>query len=188
MQVAEVKMNAWDAREAFALYRKHVGPKSSAEDKLIMESYRQLSRYKRVLDIVETMRLAGLDANWRPKLAICRADQRRVIFEWTWARYMNFSWRGGRSPNSVGVELPSAPLVGWDTLQRMRATAIVPLIPPHIRPKTNLHHYRILWEANWDAPPVDPILLRPIGGNLYVICAQWDLTPLERAVLNGRGR
>lgn len=35
-------------------------------------------------------------------------------------------------------------------------------------------------------PPTDPFLLRHLGGTLYVVLAQWDLTPLEKAVLAGR--
>ena len=49
-----------------------------------------------------------------------------------------------------------------------------------------LDRYFILWEADWQRrAPVDPALLRPVGGDLYVVVATWDLTDLERAVLNG---
>lgn len=42
-------------------------------------------------------------------------------------------------------------------------------------------------EAQWrPVPPVDPFLLKHLGGTLYVVLAQWDLTPLEQAVLAGR--
>lgn len=33
--------------------------------------------------------------------------------------------------------------------------------------------------------PVDPALLKHIGGDLYAVVATWDLTDLERAVLDG---
>lgn len=67
--------------------------------------------------------------------------------------------------------------------------AIVPNIPPRLRPKRGLHLYTILWEAEWaidPVPPVDPALLRHLRGDLYVLCGTWDLTDLERAVLAGR--
>jgi hypothetical protein len=32
---------------------------------------------------------------------------------------------------------------------------------------------------------VDPILLRPIGGDLYAVVAQWDLTEIERTIIAG---
>ena len=33
---------------------------------------------------------------------------------------------------------------------------------------------------------VDPILLRHIAGHMYAVLAQWDLTPLERSVIEKR--
>lgn len=48
----------------------------------------------------------------------------------------------------------------------------------------------ILWEEdNWEPVPPprprDPALLEPIGGNLYLVKAVWDLTPLEAPLLGG---
>jgi hypothetical protein len=62
----------------------------------------------------------------------------------------------------------------------------VPLIPPRLRPAGDLSNYHILWEANWQAPPTDPLLLRHLSGPLYAVLACWDLTPIERAVM-GQG-
>ena len=70
-----------------------------------------------------------------------------------------------------------------------RVRAIVPNIPPALRPKRGLRLYTILWEAEWSADPTaptDPALLRRLGGDLYILLATWDLTELERAVLGGR--
>jgi hypothetical protein len=72
--------------------------------------------------------------------------------------------------------------VSW----RPTAEAIVPTIPPDLRPPHALRGYHILWEAAWTpTPPSDPVLLKSLGGPLYAVLAQWDLTPLERAVLRG---
>jgi hypothetical protein len=39
----------------------------------------------------------------------------------------------------------------------------------------------------WDnTAPVDPMLLKKINDNFYVVVAQWDLTELERSVLGQR--
>lgn len=74
-----------------------------------------------------------------------------------------------------------------EPFRRLRdLTAIVPIIPANLRPAKALHRYVILWEADWEAVPVDPMLLRHLHGDLYVVLAVWDLTPVERAVLNGR--
>ena len=65
--------------------------------------------------------------------------------------------------------------------------AMVPLVPPPLRPAHALRNYHVLWEADWQqAPPADPALLKHIGGDLYAVLAIWDLTELERAVLAGR--
>ena len=83
-------------------------------------------------------------------------------------------------------------LVG--TWRREAWTAMVPIVPPKHRPpgSSTLASYLILWEADdWTwaklpAPPRDPALLRSIGGDIYAVLAQWDLTPLEQMVLSGR--
>jgi hypothetical protein len=73
---------------------------------------------------------------------------------------------------------------GYDTRDR---PALVPIVPPNLRPDRALSRYVILFEAEWrPVPPVDPLLLRHLHGALYVVLAAWDLTPIERAVLAGR--
>jgi len=68
------------------------------------------------------------------------------------------------------------------------AQALVPLVPIHQRPKRGLANYHILFEAEWRLiPPKDPLLLRRIGhADLWIVCAAWDLTEVERAVLAGK--
>jgi hypothetical protein len=70
---------------------------------------------------------------------------------------------------------------------------IMPNVPPRFRPARGLHLYDVLFEVDkWSrANPVvtrDPALIRRLAGDLYVVCAQWDLTDLERHVLAGRAR
>ena len=85
------------------------------------------------------------------------------------------------------VEPPAGERRPWPWWGDMRA--MVPPIPPALRPPYKLGNYAILWEATWEKvprPPGDPALLRHIGGDLYAVLAIWDLTDLERAVLAGR--
>ena len=59
-------------------------------------------------------------------------------------------------------------------------------MPPHLRPD-DLSKYFVLWEAEWTAKaPVDPMLLSRVNETMFAIVAQWDLTPLEQRVLEGR--
>jgi hypothetical protein len=65
--------------------------------------------------------------------------------------------------------------------------ALIPAIPAHLRPADDLANYHILWEAKWEpTAPVDPLLLKRLTDNIYVILAQWDLTPIEQAILEDR--
>jgi DNA-binding Lrp family transcriptional regulator len=122
-------------------------------------------------------------------LAVARANWEHVDFGTTgWGtsrRWVFSSWpfrvRGGKRR----VELPGASLpIEADRAPTSRA--IVPLIPPKLRPAGNLSKYCILWEADWFRPPGDPLLLRHLAGTLYAVLAVWDLTELEQAVLGAR--
>jgi hypothetical protein len=69
-----------------------------------------------------------------------------------------------------------------------RAEALVPSVPVHLRPKRGLASYHVLWEAEWTkVVPRDPYLLRRIGrADLWLVCAAWELTEVERAALATR--
>lgn len=153
----------------------------------LMTGYRELSRGRRILELGAAMRQAGLDELGRPRLAICRASAGYCWFE---SLGSEVSWRDKqerwslRSNSRRMVRLPRGVFTGNVTGKTLRA--IVPCVPPRFRPRGNLSGYRILWEAEWETVPVDPMLLKPLGGTLYAVLAHWDLTPLEQAVLQRR--
>lgn len=66
---------------------------------------------------------------------------------------------------------------------------LVPPIPFHLRPNGDAAKYFILWEVEkWEEwrpsrAPGDPFLLERIAHPIYVVVAQWDLTELERRIL-----
>jgi hypothetical protein len=77
--------------------------------------------------------------------------------------------------------------------------ALVPMIPAAVRltlpTGTTDRDSFILWEVEeWADRRIgsradrDPYLLRHLGGDLWAVLAEWDLTELERAVMAGRAR
>ena len=73
---------------------------------------------------------------------------------------------------------------------RSRGYAMVPMVPADVRPETGqLKDWFVLWEVEqWHdnrhtEPPRDPFLLKHIGGTLYAILAEWDLTEVERSIM-----
>ncbi len=179
MNVATIKMDKQAAKQAYREYRAAVTEKRNKEDEAIKQGYRHLSLGRTLIDLHASMRQAGVDEKNRPRLAIVRSDAK-------WCRYSNyvepvFSMEGAYGRASEH-RLPR------DLLPRFSQTirALVPLIPAPIRPAGSLDKYFTLWEADWQAVPVDPMLLRHLSGSLYVVLAAWDLTPVEQSVLAGR--
>ena len=176
--------NPWNA---FQQYRAAVKSRYNDEDAALMRGYRELMRGRKVLDIIQVMRDAGVDAVGRPKLAICRADATQVqcqVFWWNGRAEFRFGDQRSNAQQSRIIRLPAGTFPNRQEMVTARAR--VPLVPPAYRPRGDLRHYHLLWEAEWMSAPRDPILLRHLGKNLYGILAQWDLTPLERAVVGAR--
>ncbi len=205
MQTAIVgsDLPAWKAREAFLNYRKLVREgRASGDDELLMRAYRAIAQGKRILDLRETLKQAGLDNDLRPRLAIARADLPVVWFtnssanRWCYADRQTVYRPALGSGKAIVVPLGVYPQIdgrGYvaheDRAKSYSSiSAAVPPIPAQFRPAdTELHGLHILWEAQWQPlPPHDPILLKRIGAHLYAVLAQWDLTELERSVLGAR--
>jgi hypothetical protein len=188
--------------EALKLYREYQKHRTYSEpiDWEVQRAYLALSRGKVIVRALESIKRAGLDRDFLPRLAICSATAKHCYLK----RYREGSiimgpdeWhrqkRKGQTVFNNGTfrfPLESFPL-GWDGKSRVHASdhkAQVPLIPVHLRPKRGLANYYVLWEAEWERiPPSDPYLLRRIGkADLWLVVAHWDLTEVERAVLSTR--
>jgi hypothetical protein len=225
MQLPTLTVTRDQAREEVARYRearKHLV--LTREDERMLAAYRAIAKGKTVIDLHRALALGGTERHAAPRktvdlprLAVMRADKR-----WAWCdgigRDGTVTFRDIGDPRSdVGLTRYQAVELfpRDDSRQTMsvwcdRATwrALVPTIPPHLRPTRPLHGdrvpidlkgYVILWEAEWQldktVPPGDPALLRRLGGTLadrtlprvrlYTVEAQWDLTPVEQAVLAG---
>jgi len=179
------------------------------EDTVLMESYRAMAKGARIINVASVIREAGLDkVQQLPKLAIARANWKdcylRIEKNMLWftsQTYIRTGWKdAGRvlEPTKVvqfmgdllGAELTNE---AWrkqnsfPSLVYPYQKAVVPLIPIQLRPTGDLVDYFILWEAKWEKEvPLDPLLLKHVAGHMYSVVAQWDLTPLEQAVLEGR--
>jgi hypothetical protein len=197
MNLQAIEMPRAEARAAFQDYRRAVRARHDREDEQIMRGYKALAQGKRVINLRETIQAGGEDAQHRPRLAVVRADATvcflmrrgdgRVTFGVT--RDAARSWRARRNKR-VEYEAGTLPAIPganpWDSVE---AEAIAPNVPPRLRPRWALSGYHILFEAQWKrTAPIDPALLKHLGGDLWAVLAVWDLTPLERAVLGARAR
>jgi hypothetical protein len=209
MELATIDMPVEEAQSAFEEYRAAVRERHDAEDEAIMRGYRVLARGQQVLRLSHTIRAGGVEdkvfrGRWNsrntvtvtlPRLAVARANRTEV-----WTRGVDergaCTMQTKRDPhvnNRVDVvrfadeTFEAGTTDEWGSTPRIKA--VVPNVPPRLRPRVGLGNFHVLFEAEWGLdpePPVDPALLRHIGGDLYAVVATWDLTELERAVLSGR--
>jgi hypothetical protein len=163
------------------------------EDTQLLLAYKALLKAgTRLIHLPNVIRDGGFDKAWLPKLAVARASAKQVTF-WPgnnpyfegspWEHRVDH--RVKITPNVFPAEVRNTE---WREGQRHpnKATALVPAVPPHLRPD-DLTKYHILWEAEWSfQAPGDPILLSQVNDDMYAIVAQWDLTPLEQRILESR--
>ncbi len=199
MHTELVKVPRDEAAALLRKYKEHAAY-STPMDWEIQRTYDLLAKGKVIIRAIESIKQAGLNTEFLPKLAIAPATATHCRLD----RYANGSAKMNavfpkrRWPketlafldNTFVFPKDSFPLT-WDGKWRREAdqhNAALPLIPIHLRPKRGLQNYHILWEAEWQrVPPTDPYLLRRIGkSDLWLVCAHWDLTEVERAVLATR--
>lgn len=216
---SQITMPVAEAREKVAEYLKSVRERHSKEDAAILRGYKALARGHRVIDLPKCIRLGGEFDNGLPRIAVATAShhfvwvRRGTEYDATSKQYLSTGsvsfWPDGRyrvahnrvkdiyrcPPGTFTVGQPAPlgrPTRTWDGPWEGNYRAMVPIVPPSLRPAHSLDNYCTLFEVeNWaldpDAPR-DPALLKHIGGDLYAVVATWDLTELERAVLAGRTR
>lgn len=209
MKLATIEMPQQEAQEAFAEYRRAVRSAKTAqtntEDAQIARCYKALAVGNQVIDLLDVMQKAGEDQCGLPKLAISRADfeHARMYRDWlsgtvemgTDRLFPSWNRRSGADYSGELFRFVERFTVRRGVLKNTRGgvaedfTAIVPNIPPSLRPPHDLKNYHLLWEASWEVlriprtSPRDPALLKHLGGPLYAVLATWDLTPVEQAVL-----
>jgi hypothetical protein len=190
MQTQQIILDRTKARALWRDYKKHQHW-SAPIDREVMHAYQAIAQGKVVIKALESITAAGLNEAGLPKLAIARANAPHcwlaayrdgsAHFAWT----QRGLWSRAKS-QCVAFPAGSFPGIRMDNVG-LRPRAVVPQVPLPLRPKRGLANYHILWEADWEHVPVDPMLLRRVGaGDLWVVCAAWDLTDIERAALAAR--
>lgn len=198
MNLSEISMDKAAARQAFLDYRRAFAAEHDAIDGELMRGYKALAAGRQLIRLSETIRTGGVDDRGRPRLAIGRADEEAVTFFRDRAGAVQFAPTVGTDwanrpvrARDRRIRLGSGTLPDGEWIQEGTWEAIAPIIPPRLRPPHAIENYHLLWEPVWTVPtrrrsPVDPALLRHLGGDLWAVLATWDLTPLEQAVLEMR--
>lgn len=203
MDVPTISMPRHEAEEKLHHYRERAHRRADAEHETLVSAYEALAEGTPLISLQDAIGGAGKDEMMRPRLAIARADRRQIKFVWpSWSTRALFD---AHHPNAkrrseslvIEVEMGYRPDVEAPSgvLQTVRGYALVPLIPADVRNRMagQPRDHFILWEVeDWSdvriraEPDRDPLLLRPLGGDLYAVLDSWDLTELERFVMRGR--
>lgn len=155
--------------------------------------YNQIKNGNVVIDIFTAIQGGGVREGNQPNLAIAKAVGKKVFCRYYGDGSVNFcngdEWKRPMKADVVLKKCLPAWNKKWDGAS-VRLQAPVPIIPPRLRPAILTDDYYILWEVDtWTPlPSRDPYLLKRITSNLFVVCAAWDLTDIEMAVMAGRVR
>lgn len=207
MNVPLIEMDRHEAREQLQVYERALkrGRKPNAEYEAARAGLAALANGTPLLRLADCFSRAGFDKNNMPRLAIARADRRQVRCSWSqpsrvWrvpgypSRALYFDAQPATGPLGRGlvipVVIPDSHRPRLNFMSQRDGRTLVPMIPPTVREQVRFSDSRtfILWEVEkWEpVPSRDPFLLRHIVGDTYAVLAQWDLTPLEQAVMAGR--
>lgn len=149
--------------------------------------YFHIKSGKAVIDVNKAISAGGVRDNFHPNLAISKANVPIVFLEYNRngrAKFRNQRWRDRAHDIVIDNCFKTWENGPW----ALDLQAPVPIIPPRLRPQNLTDDYYILWEVDsWTpSPSRDPYLLKRVTKNLFVVCAAWDLTDIEMAVMAGR--
>jgi hypothetical protein len=205
-ELAQAKLEAY--REV--LERRH-NKDLDEEFSSVKAACQELAKGTPLISLTDTIKNCGWRPDGRPVLAFGRADQKFVTWHCTrdsrrwsgekgyYGPYAPTTWeftamrKPGATVYTQNLKLTITNVPGEPPEPPKAGTAMLPMVPADVYPSSrgfNLSKHFVLWEVeSWNyAPPVDPMLLRHLGGDLYAVVAQWDLTEIERAILSGTRR
>lgn len=190
MEIPTFEMQPELAREKWRELLGH--PAISRLEKIRRRVYRTMSKGQKIIDVTTVIEKAGLNTDGGPRLAICRADKMKCYFEARWdgsgiftARNLS-NWRANRHTNRF-LDFNFGPGTFPKSHSDKVFSTLAPIVPAEHSPKDGLDRYWLLWEVDkWEQlPPRDPLLLRRVSKNLFAIVAEWNLSPLEWAIMRG---
>lgn len=215
MEIQKIQMPKDKAKEEWRKYNELIKKRHDKYLDEMKKCMYQLSQGKALIDIYKVMEKAGVNKNFNPKLAIARADWKEVRFTKTDSgrgffrnedrgkyNYDNWALKSegdidlqpktfmewAREKEKLKTDKKDYNVDGWGIANPNTKTK-VPIIPAQLIPEGNLNQYYILWEVdNWEDLPKqdDPLLLKRITENLFVILSAWDVTELEQSIISGR--
>ncbi len=211
MEIQKIQMPKEKAKAEWRLYNDLI---KKRHDKYLEEMKKcmyELSKGKELIDINKVMEKVGVSKNYEPKLAIAKAEWKEVYFSKKDSGRGFFSNNKGEwyQKSNGDIDLPPETFTQWlrvkenikmkdgsvrqaDStwnIQNPKIKTKVPIIPGHLIPEGSLKNHYILWEVDkWEDLPKkdDPILLKRITENLFVILSAWDVTELEQSIISGR--
>ena len=213
MELEKIQMPKEKAREEWKIYNNLIKERHDKYLEDMKKCMYQLSQGKVLIDINKVMEKSGVTKDYQPKLAIARADWKECHFHKKDSGRGFFSGdsKSWFIKSGGDIDLPPETFVQWlrgtqdinlkdggvGKLVKNQEWAIpkaqiktkVPIIPAQLMPKGQLIEYYILWEINkWEELPKqdDPLLLKRITENLFVILSAWDVTELEQSIISTR--
>jgi hypothetical protein len=197
--VSSLEMSEEEAEKAYRDYSEAVKSRKEKYLEDLKKVYYNLKQGRKVIDIFDVMKRAGVNEQGEPRLAISIAGKPEVQFAKQAAGSGTF-YKDELRDYVSDVQLPSGTFPDWERKKEEapdRWTPIireiiktgVPIVPAHLLPNRSLNNYYILWEVkNWQEvipPRRDPFLLKRLSSNLFVVLAEWELTAIEQAVIRG---
>ena len=198
IKIPKISMPEDQAKEEWKKYNLVLKTRKEKYIKVMKDAMYHMKQGKELIDVFVITKKFGLNKKGLPRIAISRADIPELFFKKRDKGSGRFEMEEGwnRSGWNTDVELPQETYdIHWERSEKSTwsikneiVKIKVPRVPIELMPDGDLKNYYILWEVKeWeDIPPAkDPLLLKRISQNLFVILGAWDVTPLEQSIMRG---